>query len=44
MSFNPQAFAIRCEWGAHGVAQLAPDSDAVMIVDVLSFTTASLSL
>jgi 2-phosphosulfolactate phosphatase len=39
MCFNQQAFAIRCEWGAHGVAQLAPHSDAVMIVDVLSFTT-----
>jgi len=39
MSFNQQAFAIRCEWGANGVAQLAPDSDAVVIVDVLSFTT-----
>lgn len=39
MFFNQQAFAIRCEWGACGVAQLAPESDAVVIVDVLSFTT-----
>jgi 2-phosphosulfolactate phosphatase len=39
MCFNQQAFAIRCEWGMHGVAQLAPRSDAVVIVDVLSFTT-----
>jgi 2-phosphosulfolactate phosphatase len=39
MFFNQQAFMIRCEWGTCGVAQLAPESDAVVIVDVLSFTT-----
>jgi 2-phosphosulfolactate phosphatase len=39
MFFNQQVFAIRCEWGACGVAQLAPESDAVVIVDVLSFST-----
>jgi 2-phosphosulfolactate phosphatase len=39
MYFNQKAFDIRCEWGIHGVAQLAPESDAVVIIDVLSFTT-----
>jgi hypothetical protein len=37
--FNQQAFMIRCEWGACGVAHLVPESDAVVIVDVLSFST-----
>lgn len=30
---------LRCEWGGEGVAALAPHADAVVIVDVLSFTT-----
>ncbi|MBZ0288172.1 MAG: 2-phosphosulfolactate phosphatase [Anaerolineae bacterium] len=33
-------FDIRCEWGAQGVATLASVSDVVIIVDVLSFSTA----
>lgn len=39
MIYDQADYAVRCEWGAHGVAQLAPISDAVIIVDVLSFTT-----
>jgi 2-phosphosulfolactate phosphatase len=39
MMFDQSAFDIRCEWGANGVRQLAPISDAIIIVDVLSFST-----
>lgn len=37
--FNQANFEIRCEWGARGIEQLAPISDVVIIVDVLSFST-----
>ncbi len=40
MYFDQDAFDIRCEWGEQGIAQLAASSDAVVIVDVLSFSTA----
>jgi 2-phosphosulfolactate phosphatase len=39
MMFDQSAFDIRCEWGANGVRELAPISDAIIIVDVLSFST-----
>ena len=39
MFFEQQEFDIRCEWGEHGVAVLAPISNIVIIVDVLSFST-----
>jgi 2-phosphosulfolactate phosphatase len=39
MTFDQSTFDIRCEWGENGVRQLAPISDAIIIVDVLSFST-----
>lgn len=40
MIFNQSEFDLRCEWGLEGVKQLAPISDVVIIVDILSFSTA----
>ena len=40
MTFDQSEFDIRCEWGLNGVANLAPTSDAIIIVDVMSFSTA----
>jgi 2-phosphosulfolactate phosphatase len=37
--FDQAAFEIRCEWGMQGVLQLAPISDVIIVVDVLSFST-----
>ncbi len=39
MVFDQSEFDIRCEWGSHGARELAPISDAVIIVDLMSFST-----
>lgn len=39
MYFDQREYDIRFEWGLSGVQALAPISDVVIIVDVLSFTT-----
>lgn len=36
---NQSQFDIRCEWGENGVEILAPISDVIIIVDVMSFST-----
>lgn len=38
--FEQEPYHLRCEWGPEGVRHLAPNSDAIIIVDVFSFTTA----
>jgi len=40
MTFDQREYDIRCEWGWHGAEILAPLCDAMVVVDVLSFTTA----
>ncbi len=40
MIFNQSEFDLRCEWGHQGINQLVPISDVVIIVDILSFSTA----
>jgi 2-phosphosulfolactate phosphatase len=40
VSFQQSDFEIRCEWGLRGLRDLASVSDVVIIVDVLSFSTA----
>jgi 2-phosphosulfolactate phosphatase len=41
MTCNQSAFDVRCAWGEQGVAQWAPISDVVIIVDVWSFSTSA---
>jgi 2-phosphosulfolactate phosphatase len=38
--FDQSEYDLRCEWGMHGLLTLSLISDAVIIVDVLSFSTA----
>lgn len=39
-TFSQNEFDIRCEWGLRGAEVLAECCDAIIVVDVLSFTTA----
>jgi 2-phosphosulfolactate phosphatase len=39
MKFDQSAYEVRCEWGLRGLRELAPSAGAIVIVDVLSFTT-----
>ncbi|HEX8847255.1 MAG TPA: 2-phosphosulfolactate phosphatase [Pyrinomonadaceae bacterium] len=39
MTFDQSEYDIRCEWGEQGVRRLAPTSDVLIIIDVLSFST-----
>lgn len=40
MLFDQAEYDLRCEWGLDGLFSLAPTSEVVVIVDVLSFSTA----
>ena len=40
MIHNQREFQLRFEWGPQGIEHLAPISDSVVIVDVLTFSTA----
>jgi 2-phosphosulfolactate phosphatase len=36
---NQVEYEVRCEWGLEGITALVPDSDVMIIVDVISFST-----
>jgi 2-phosphosulfolactate phosphatase len=38
--FDQAEYDVRCEWGLQGLLHLGPGSDAVIVVDILSFSTA----
>jgi 2-phosphosulfolactate phosphatase len=38
--FDQSGYDLRCEWGLQGLLHLSPSVDAVVVVDVLSFSTA----
>jgi 2-phosphosulfolactate phosphatase len=40
VKFDQREFDVRCEWGGCGLTELGPVSEVVIIVDVLSFSTA----
>jgi len=40
VTFDQAEFDVRCEWGLQGLRELGTISDVMVIVDVLSFTTA----
>jgi 2-phosphosulfolactate phosphatase len=40
VTFDQAEFQVRCEWGLPGLRELGAVSDVIVIVDVLSFTTA----
>jgi 2-phosphosulfolactate phosphatase len=40
MLFDQAEYDLRCEWGLQGLCNLSLTSDAVVVVDVLSFSTA----
>lgn len=39
MHYDQSDYEVCCEWGKKGILTLAPNSDAAVIVDVLSFST-----
>lgn len=39
MFYDQSSYTIRCEWGLRGLEALAPLSDLIILVDVLSFST-----